>query len=80
MTLSFFFFFNLFIMVPVNTTDQCKLYYEPGMKQDTYDMEWCYDEIVMLEGWRTLQIKLRKSMPKQRDKKKKVGAQHWDTY
>ena len=37
--LSFFFFFlNLFIMVPVNTTDQCELYYEPGTSLDTYDI------------------------------------------
>ena len=25
-------------MVPVNTTDQCELYYKPGMSLDTYDI------------------------------------------
>ena len=66
-------------MVTVNTTDQCELYYEPGTSLDTYEImvlqrnchvgrsESATDEIVEVHA-------------KTMGQKKKVAAQHWDTY
>ena len=66
-------------MVTVNTTDQCELYYEPGTSLDTYDISVlrrnCH--VGRTENATDKVVEVHAEAMKQ---KKKVGAQHRDTY
>ena len=75
----FFFFFKFVFMVTVNTTDQCKLYYEPGTSLDTYDITVLWRNC-LIERYERATGKIVEVHVKTMRQKEKVSAQHRDTY
>ena len=66
-------------MVTVNTTDQCKLYYEPGMSLDTYKilvLRWK----IYVGRYENATYRIVGVHAEAKRQKIKVSAQHRDTY